>query len=156
MISRRSYFCFVAFVALSICGCEHASRQGVGETIVVDDLFESSGYQELDRRELDRFLATSTKLLMVEFGVSSGCQRCDAMNSVVRGVAAEFDGQAEVFRMDFRENSDLVAQLQLGICPSYAFFKDGQLVDRCVGVTDEGFLSSKIASLLNESTEDEG
>ena len=61
----------------------------------------------------------------------------------------QFDGQVRIVRSAFRPSSSFQTEHRLQICPSYLFFNDGELVDRCDGPTMLPVLMSKLSNLVS-------
>jgi thioredoxin 1 len=76
------------------------------------------------------------------------CGPCRALGPVVEEIAEEFEGRAVVAKLDADRNSELAAQLGIRALPTLLFFKDGQIVDKIVGLVARGELSARLANLL--------
>ena len=74
---------------------------------------------------LGAFVEESELPVLVEFGVDYQCERCFQMHRGIVALRERFEGRAEVVRVDFTSNTEMVAELGGTICPTYVFFKDG-------------------------------
>ena len=85
-----------------------------------------SELQVISAAQLHALVKESREPILVEFGVDVHCVRCDKMRPEIGRLASEFEGRAKVVRVDFIENSRLVAQYGGEICPTYVLFRDGK------------------------------
>ena len=75
--------------------------------------------------ELERYLAEADGLVLVEFGVDFQCERCRQMKTPMVDLAERLEGRAEVIRVDFNANVEMVSRLGGTVCPTYVVFQDG-------------------------------
>ncbi|MDG2383936.1 MAG: thioredoxin family protein [Pirellulaceae bacterium] len=106
-------------------------------------------YDSITELELTQLVRTSTEPILVEFGVDFNCARCEQMTPVVNELGQQFKGQARIVRASFNASSAVQAQLGLRLCPSYLFYRNGKLVDRCDGPTMLPLLKSKLSRLIS-------
>jgi thioredoxin 1 len=66
----------------------------------------------------------------------------------VEDVAAEFEGRALVCKCNVDECDDAPMDYNIRSIPTLLFFKNGELVDRHVGVISKADLAAKIESML--------
>jgi thioredoxin 1 len=66
----------------------------------------------------------------------------------VEEVAAEFEGRALVCKCNVDECDDAPMDYNIRSIPTLLFFKNGELVDRHVGVISKADLAAKIESML--------
>ena len=95
----------------------------------------------------------SERPLLVQFGVNYGCYRCDQMRPEISRLAREFEGRADVVRVDFNANRQLAAQFGTTICPSYVLFDRGHVVAKRSFPTSADLLATDLGSTL---TDDKG
>jgi thioredoxin 1 len=67
---------------------------------------------------------------------------------VVEEVAAEFEGKAVVGKCNVDDCDDVPMNFNIRSIPTLLFFKNGELVDRHVGVISKADLVAKINSML--------
>ena len=77
------------------------------------------------------------------------------MTPVVNELGKQFEGQARIARASFNPSSAVQAKLGLRLCPSYLFYRNGQLVDRCDGPTMLPVLKSKLSRLVSHDVSPE-
>lgn len=92
--------------------------------------------------------------VLVEFGVNFGCSRCDQMRAEMTRMAREFEGRADVVRMDFTAHQPLAAQFGATICPSYVLFDRGSAVASRSFPVSADLLAADLASVLPGDDED--
>lgn len=76
------------------------------------------------------------------------CGPCKAIAPVIEEVAAEYEGKAVVAKCNVDDAEDAPMQYGIRSIPTLLFFKNGELVDRHVGVISKADLTAKIDSLL--------
>lgn len=76
------------------------------------------------------------------------CGPCKAIAPVIEEVAAEYEGKAVVAKCNVDDAEDAPMQYGIRSIPTLLFFKNGELVDRHVGVISKADLSAKIDALL--------
>ena len=92
-------------------------------------------------------IINSGKPAMVDFG-ATWCGPCKALATIVEEIAAEYEGRVMVGTADVDECSDLAAQFRIRNVPTVLFFKDGNAVDKSVGLVSKNTLTEKINALL--------
>ena len=103
--------------------------------------------------ELETRVQRSECPLLVEFGVDFGCYRCDQMRHEMTSLAREFEGRADVLRVDFNRNRRLAASFGATICPSYVLFDQGQVVTKRSFPTSADLLAADLESILETADE---
>jgi thioredoxin 1 len=97
--------------------------------------------------EFDTMILGSALPAVVDFW-AEWCGPCHAIAPSVANLASEFAGRALVAKLDADEAADIVARYGIMGIPTLIFFKDGQEVDRQVGLTGYGTLKKKMERLL--------
>ncbi|TAE66201.1 MAG: thioredoxin [Bacteroidetes bacterium] len=103
---------------------------------------------ELNDSNFAEILQTN-KVVMVDFW-AEWCGPCKMVGPTVEQIAAEFEGRAVVAKMDVDSNSVVPAEQGIRSIPAIFFFKNGELVDKQVGVPNNAkdVLSKKLSALL--------
>src|SRR4029453_5805180 len=76
------------------------------------------------------------------------CGPCRVMAPVIDQLATEFAGRATVGKVNVDEQPALAQQYGTRSFPTLLVFKDGQVVDKAVGVTAKQVLSALLAAHL--------
>lgn len=92
-------------------------------------------------------LMNSGKPVMIDFG-ATWCGPCKALAPRVEEIAAEYEGKAIVATADVDECSDLAARFRIRNVPTVLFFKNGDAVDKSVGLVAKETLTEKLDALL--------
>ena len=76
------------------------------------------------------------------------CGPCRMIGPVIEELATEYDGKALVAKVDVDENAELSQQYGVRSIPTILILKDGEVVDKHVGVTTKQALVEKIEAQL--------
>lgn len=90
----------------------------------------------------------SGKPAMVDFW-AAWCGPCRMVAPTVEELAKEFEGQAVVAKVDVDTNQQIAAEYGIRNIPTILFFKDGQVVDKVVGVVPKAQLEQKLKAIMN-------
>ncbi|HEX7456597.1 MAG TPA: thioredoxin [Candidatus Nanoarchaeia archaeon] len=72
------------------------------------------------------------------------CGPCVAMRPVVEELENELSGKVEIKKVDVDENQDEASKFGVMSIPTYLVIKDGEEVERFVGVTSKEVIKNKI------------
>ena len=97
--------------------------------------------------EFESLVQQSGRPLLVEFGVNFGCFRCDQMRPQIDRLAQQFEGQADVVRVDFNADRHLATQYGATVCPSYVLFDQTRVVSTRSFPTSADLLAVELASV---------
>ena len=92
-------------------------------------------------------LLSSNKVVVADFW-ATWCGPCKAMGPSIDELAAQYEGQALIGKVDVEENNDLAEKYAIRSVPTIIFFKDGEMVDKQVGAVPKAVLEDKIKALL--------
>ena len=104
-----------------------------------------SDIKYLDSSNYEEFIASG--IVVVDF-FADWCGPCKMMAPILDQAKIDYEGKAEIAKVNVDENKDLAVQNKIMGIPTLFFFKDGKIVDRSSGVLDKGALYTKIDSLL--------
>jgi thioredoxin 1 len=76
------------------------------------------------------------------------CGPCRAVAPSIEELAHEYEGKVEIGKVDVDANTAITEQFAIRNIPTILFFKNGQLVDKHVGVASKAALAAKIDALL--------
>lgn len=74
------------------------------------------------------------------------CGPCKMQLPIVEELATELEGQATIGKINVDEQPELAAQFGVMSIPTLILFKDGQPVDKMVGLQSKDALKAKIAN----------
>ena len=96
----------------------------------------------------DNFEATIGEgLAMVDFW-APWCGPCRMIAPVVEELAEEFEGKANICKVNTDEQQEIAAKYGIRSIPTILFFKDGQMVDQMVGAASKDVFAEKINAQL--------
>ena len=76
------------------------------------------------------------------------CMPCRMITPIVDQLAEDNQGKLKVCKLNTDENQDIAARYGIQGIPTLLFFKDGQEVDRLVGVTPKPIIQKKVDAIL--------
>ena len=76
------------------------------------------------------------------------CGPCKMIGPTVEELAHEYEGQVLIGKMDVDSNQEVPLQYGVRAIPTIIFLKDGELVDKQVGMASKHALKAKIDALL--------
>lgn len=92
-------------------------------------------------------VVNSDKPVLVDM-FATWCGPCRMMAPIVEKLAEEFDGKAKVGKVDTDENPSLAVKYGVQFLPTTIVFKDGQPVNKLIGLQDEETLREELNKLL--------
>ena len=76
------------------------------------------------------------------------CGPCKMIGPVIEELATEFDGKVTIGKMNVDSNKDIPMKYGVRSIPTILILKNGEIVDKHVGVTSKQVLSDKITAQL--------
>lgn len=77
------------------------------------------------------------------------CGPCRLIAPIIDDLAHEYDGKVTIGKLDIDQNDKVSIRYNIRSIPTVLIFKDGELVDKHVGLTTKAALESKIKTHLN-------
>ena len=84
---------------------------------------------------------------MVDFW-APWCGPCRMIAPVIDELAGDFEGKANICKVNTDEEQDLAVKYGIRSIPTILFMKDGNVVDQMVGASSKQAFTDKINSLL--------
>ena len=102
-------------------------------------------YVELTASNFDE--VTKEGVSMVDFW-APWCGPCRMIAPVIDELAGDFEGKANICKVNTDEQQDLAVKYGVRSIPTIIFMKDGEIVDTMVGAANKQAFTDKINSLL--------
>lgn len=102
---------------------------------------------EITDASFESDIITSGKPAMVDFW-AVWCGPCRMVGPVVEEIASEYEGKAIVGKVDVDTNQEVAAKYGIRNIPTILFFKNGEVVDKVVGVVPKEQLVEKLNAIL--------
>ncbi|MCQ2202879.1 MAG: thioredoxin [Bacteroidales bacterium] len=103
--------------------------------------------KELNGSNFEEEVLKAEGLVMVDFW-AVWCSPCRALSPIVESVATEMDSVVKVCKYDVESDADIPSRYGVMSIPALLFFKNGELVDKSIGLVSKAKLVEKINSLL--------
>ncbi|MCR4827886.1 MAG: thioredoxin [Bacteroidales bacterium] len=101
---------------------------------------------EVNNDNFEEILKSELPVLM-DVG-ATWCGPCKALAPIVDELSEEYDGKMLFAKVDVDEASDIAARYRIRNVPTVLFIKNGEVVDKSVGLVAKGTLVEKINALI--------
>ena len=102
---------------------------------------------EITDSNFEETVLKSEKPVLVDFW-AAWCGPCRMVGPIIDEISTEYEGKAVVGKVDIDSNQQYAAQFGVRNIPTVLIFKNGELVDRKVGVSSKVDYTSAIDSLI--------
>ncbi len=102
---------------------------------------------EIDEQKFKAEIEGSEGLALVDFW-APWCGPCRMMHPVLEELADEYDGKAMIARCNVDDAQALAGRFSVTAIPTIVLFKDGQEVDKVIGVVSAEELKKRLDARL--------
>ncbi len=101
----------------------------------------------LTKDDFEAKVLRNDRLVLVDFW-APWCAPCVALAPTIDALADAFDGRATIAKLDVDGAPALAARYGIQSIPALLFFRDGEVVDRAVGLQSQAELSDRLEAIL--------
>lgn len=102
---------------------------------------------EITDATFDEVVLKSNKPVVVDFW-AAWCGPCRMVGPIIDEVSQEYEGKAVVGKVDVDSNQEFAAKYGVRNIPTVLVFKDGEIVNRHVGVSPKQVYTDAIEAVL--------
>ncbi len=102
---------------------------------------------EITDANFEELVKNSDRPVLVDFW-AEWCGPCKMLTPVVEELAAEYEGKAIIGKLNVDDNPEISAKFNVRSIPTLLVFKDGQVVDKQIGVVPKSVLAQKLDASL--------
>ena len=102
---------------------------------------------EFTEENFESLALKSDKVVMVDFW-AEWCGPCRMLGPIIEELSSEYDGKAVVGKLDVDSNQEFAAKFGVRNIPTVLTFKNGELVNRQVGVSPKNAYAENLDGLL--------
>ena len=101
---------------------------------------------ELNDENFEKEVLESKQLVLVDFWMP-GCKACLTITPIIEEVSRELKSRVKVGKLNLAENPETAKTYKIPAVPTLIIFKDGQPIEKAVGVRPKQVLIDKLNSL---------
>jgi len=99
--------------------------------------------QEFSKETFQSGVLESSKPVLVDF-YADWCGPCRVQGPIVDELAGEYEGRAEIGKVDVDAQPELAGRYHVHSIPTLLVFKDGEVVDKIVGAQSRETLTATL------------
>ncbi len=103
---------------------------------------------EINNDNFEEVVMKSDKPVLVDFW-AEWCGPCRMVGPIVEELAGDYDGKAVVGKVNVDENQEISMKFGIRNIPTLLVFKNGEIVDKQVGVAPKNVLAGKLDAQMN-------
>ena len=92
--------------------------------------------KELNDSNFEELVLKNDKPVLVDFW-AEWCHPCRSMGPMIEELSTEFQGKAEIGKLNVDYNSAITTRYQIRNLPTIIIFKNGTIVDKIVGIRNK-------------------
>jgi len=100
---------------------------------------------EITDQSFQETVLSSDKPVLVDFW-AAWCGPCRMLTPIVEELASDFEGKAVIGKVDVDNNQNISMEYGIRNIPTLLIFKNGQVVDKLVGVSPKEVIAEKLAA----------
>ncbi|MGB2273923.1 MAG: thioredoxin [Flavicella sp.] len=102
---------------------------------------------EITDATFDKIVLKSDKPVLVDFW-ATWCGPCRMVGPIIEDISSDYEGKAVVGKVDVDNNQEFAAKYGVRNIPTVLLFKNGEVVDKQVGVAPKATYAAKIDAVL--------
>ena len=102
---------------------------------------------EITNKEFDEFFQEKDHLLVVDFK-AEWCQPCQVLLPIIEELIISYKDRATIIKVDVDNQSEIASKFGIRSIPTILFFKNGEIVDKKVGMSSKSQLEEMIEAHL--------
>ena len=102
---------------------------------------------EITDKNFEKEVLQSPTPVLVDFW-ATWCMPCKMMEPVLSALSKEYKAKMKFCKLNVDDNSKVPTQFGIHSIPTMLLFKDGEIIDTIVGVTQKDALIEKLESVL--------
>lgn len=102
---------------------------------------------EITDQSFQEMVLNSDKPVLVDFW-AVWCGPCRTLGPIIEEVATDFEGKAIVGKVDVDNNQQVSLDYGIRNIPTVLIFKNGEVVDKIVGVASKEVIAEKLSAHL--------